>query len=340
MSPNNPTLPPLHSRFDELVRKSRPPGNFGSSLTNEYTTSRIPICAGARFNIDSILLAMRDWSLGERDKAADHVQGGGVGLQSIRLSLGHPMPLMHNVAKAALPQVIVCSTGGMESETLVERSRVAWGMRKGGVRAEYQSQLGGICFMKDASVEDISAVCGVMHVPVLVVVKMKDYKNGYVKVKNLPLGSDEDVEVRNLLPVVLDVLEGLWGEVGTGGGGRGGGEGAEGQGTSEGGGEIGRGEVDKNMTCFFVGQDGYHAERSRDLGGGKQIKVGRSIMKTLKTAREKIKDRMRDVVVSDRGHCGVFVCDVGIWELRELGTGITLFGMDKFERVQEALVCR
>ena len=67
------------------------------------------------------------------------------------------------------------------------------------------------------------------------------------------------------------------------------------------GGEVGAGELDKNMTCFFVGQDGYHAERSRDLGGGKQIKVGRSVMKTLSTARSNVRNRLRSMMVDDRG---------------------------------------
>ena len=321
-------------RFDELVRRTRPPGNFGTSLTNEYTTARIPICAGARFHLDDVLLAMRKWALMERSKSGDVVAQHGAVLQTIRVSLGHPLPLMQHVAKTNLPQVLVCSTGGMEEDTLVERCSVAWGLRRGGVRAEYQSQVGGLCIMKDASIEDISTVCGVMHVPILVVIKMKDYKNGYVKVKNLLLGSDEDVETRNLLPVVLDALDGA------GGAAKGGGEEIQGGALVGVGGEVGVGELDKNMTCFFVGQDGYHAERSRDLGGGKQIKVGRSVMKTLSTARSNVKNRLRSMMVDDRGQFALFVCDLGIWELRELGTGVTLFGMDKFEKVQEALVCK
>eukprot|EP00520_Triparma_pacifica_P003004 CAMPEP_0118671402 /NCGR_PEP_ID=MMETSP0785-20121206/21982_1 /TAXON_ID=91992 /ORGANISM="Bolidomonas pacifica, Strain CCMP 1866" /LENGTH=102 /DNA_ID=CAMNT_0006566283 /DNA_START=4 /DNA_END=309 /DNA_ORIENTATION=+ len=52
------------------------------------------------------------------------------------------------------------------------------------------------------------------------------------------------------------------------------------------------------MTCFYVGQDGYHAERSRDLGGGKQIKVGRSVMKTLKSARLNVRDRRQGTILS------------------------------------------
>ena len=290
---------PRRRRFDELVRRTRPPGNFGTSLTNEYTTARIPICAGARFHLDDVLLAMRKWALMERSKSSDVVAQHGAVLQTIRVSLGHPLPLMQHVANTNLPQVFVCSMGGMEEDTLLERCSVAWGLRKGGVRAEYQSQIGGLCFMKNASVEDISTVCGVMHVPVLVVIKMKDYKNGYVKVKNLPLGSDEDVETRNLLPVVLDVLDGLAGGSKGGGGTRGV---EETEGAVPGvGGEVGAGELDKNMTCFFVGQDGYHAERSRDLGGGKQIKVGRSVMKTLSTARSNVRNRLRSMMVDDRG---------------------------------------
>lgn len=131
-------------RYDELVRKSRPPGNFGSALLNSYTTARIPKCVGVRFLIgrlielfyletslsNEILLESYDTSKGSNTDIGHE-------LDVIRGSLGAPLN--------AMPQPIQCmvaSANGLDTGTAKDRLVVSSRLWSEGISCEYLAQSG------------------------------------------------------------------------------------------------------------------------------------------------------------------------------------------------------
>ena len=59
-------------------------------------------------------------------------------IESLRKSLGHPLPSLHPM------MCMVASLNGMDSESLSERATVAGNLWAGGISAEYIPQSGGI----------------------------------------------------------------------------------------------------------------------------------------------------------------------------------------------------
>ena len=131
-------------RFDELVRKARPPGNFGSAPLNSYTTARIPKCVGVRFFIGKFVeLFYLEMSLSNKIllKTYDASRGSNIDtgqeLEIIRGSLGAPLN--------AMPQPIQCiiaSDNGLDSETAKERFIVSSRLWSEGISCEYLAQSG------------------------------------------------------------------------------------------------------------------------------------------------------------------------------------------------------
>ena len=131
-------------RYDELVRKARPPGNFGTALLNSYTAARIPKCIGVRFLIgkltelfylemslsNEILLKSYDASRGSTSDIAHE-------LEVIRGSLGAPLNAMPQPI-----QCIVASDNGLDAETAKERFVVTSRLWSEGISCEYLAQSG------------------------------------------------------------------------------------------------------------------------------------------------------------------------------------------------------
>ena len=132
-------------RYDELVRKARPPGNFGTALLNSYTTARIPKCIGVRFSIGRLIeLFYLEMSLSNKIllKSYDASSKGsnadtGHELEVIRGSLGAPLNAMPQPI-----QCIVASDNGLDSETAKERFVVSSRLWSEGISCEYLAQSG------------------------------------------------------------------------------------------------------------------------------------------------------------------------------------------------------
>ena len=131
-------------RYDELVRKSRPPGNFGSALFNTYTAAAIPKCVGVRFSIGRMIeLFYLETSLSNKIliESYDASKGSnadiGHELEVIRGSLGAPLN--------AMPQPIQCmvaSANGLDTGTAKDRFIVSSKLWSMGISCEYLAQSG------------------------------------------------------------------------------------------------------------------------------------------------------------------------------------------------------
>lgn len=131
-------------RYDDLVRRSRPPGNFGSALFNTYTTAPIPRCIGVKFFIGRLVELVylestiaKSISIDSYDSSRGITQEGVYGIDAIRASLGHPLNMMPSPA-----QCIVSSVHGLDSSTAQERFIVASKLWSEGISCEYLGQSG------------------------------------------------------------------------------------------------------------------------------------------------------------------------------------------------------
>jgi histidyl-tRNA synthetase len=131
-------------RYDDLVRRSRPPGNFGSALFNAYTTAPIPRCVGVKFFIGRLVELVylestiaNSMSVDSYDLTRGSTQEAMYGIDAIRASLGHPLNMMPSPT-----QCIVSSVHGLDSSTAQERFIVASKLWSEGISCEYLAQSG------------------------------------------------------------------------------------------------------------------------------------------------------------------------------------------------------
>lgn len=122
-------------RYDDLVRKSRPPGPY---------TSSIPKCIGVRFAIGKLVELMyleSSLSNTKLQESFDVSRGsnsdGESGLDTIRASLGLPISVMPQPT-----QCIVVSVHGFDTATTKDRFIVATRLWTEGISCEYLSQSG------------------------------------------------------------------------------------------------------------------------------------------------------------------------------------------------------
>ena len=319
-------------RFDELVRRHRPPGNFGATLASEYSTAKIPICCGLRFFVGKIVekAHTKSESEGLEQSLASAVDPN---MHHTRVGLGHPLPSNSIIGRTMLPQVMVVGINGLDHDSLYERFMVAKVLWKGGIRADFLGQSGSFNVLHDSSFGDVLNLCVVLQIPILAIVKKKEYKRGKVKLRKIG-GDDQgysvDVDVKNLEELAKDWIGGGGGEKTR--------EADEEKRHEEEKGGSNSSEVRKNMQCFFVGDDGFHLDWSRDFGSGSKVKVDRYVMKTLSTARSKVSASLGKVLKEEV--VGVFACDLSVYCLRELGTGLLLFGMSRIDRVVDVFTAR
>eukprot|EP00536_Pseudo-nitzschia_multiseries_P005127 jgi/Psemu1/323755/estExt_fgenesh1_pg.C_930022 len=172
-------------RYDELVRKSRPPGNFGSALFNAYTAAPIPKCVGVRFLVGKLIeLLYRETSISNKSllESFDSAKGSntdvGYELDAIRGSLGTPLN--------AMPQPIQCmvaSGNGLDANTAKDRLIVSSKLWSEGISCEYLAQSGIMANLlkqqreellgngSDWSLEELCGVCAIMKIPFVVIVQ-------------------------------------------------------------------------------------------------------------------------------------------------------------------------
>jgi translation initiation factor 2-alpha kinase 4 len=192
-------------RYDDLVRKYRPPGNFGSAIFSFYTNASIPICVGVRFFIGRFVESLYlESTLALSFMSADtegyqKFVSDAAGMETLRKSLGHPLQI------AASVQVIVASANGMDAASVSERLIVASHLWAKGISAEYLTHSGVMIsllqpkskeeltssvstnehdthswlrfnlsdtlFLQDWSLEELCGVCGILRIPFVVIVQ-------------------------------------------------------------------------------------------------------------------------------------------------------------------------
>ena len=160
-------------RYDELVRKYRPPGNFGSALFNYYTGSPIPMCVSIRFAVGKMVeVIYKQASLPTRRTQYSEGSSDVEGMEVLRASLGHPL-----YAYSYLVRCIVSGVHGLDAASAPERFIVASRLWMEGVAAEYLAQSGLLSSLlrqqreqnkgpgtSDWSVDELCGVCAILKV--------------------------------------------------------------------------------------------------------------------------------------------------------------------------------
>jgi serine/threonine protein kinase len=189
--------------FSDLVRKHRPPGNFGSALFNYYTTAPIPMCAGVRFSVGNLVellytdaavsnpkeISHEGWNTTELDKQ---------GIDTLRRSLGHPLNYAESV------KCVVVSVHGMDAASASERFLVASRLWAAGISAEYLPQSGVMLSLlkrlrdepdtgagaSDWSLIELYGVCALFKIPFVVIVQPHLLKDkGSVRLRKVAFDS-------------------------------------------------------------------------------------------------------------------------------------------------------
>lgn len=172
--------------FSDLVRKHRPPGNFGSAFANFYTTAPIPVCVGVRISIGRLVELVYHEAMAAVERSSldgwnELLQKSSIdfqGLEVLRQSLGHPLKYSETV------QCIVSSVHGMDSASTKERFMVASRLWQEGISAEYLPQSGVMLSVlkrlrddsseggaSDWSLTELVGVCALLNIPFLVIVQ-------------------------------------------------------------------------------------------------------------------------------------------------------------------------
>ena len=202
-----------------MIRKYRPPGNFGPSIVDSYTAAPIPLAVGVRFQIGRII--DRIYQVAALMKKEVDFHAAGNDMDVTRCVLGHPIPLLHAV------KCIVSGTNGLDATSARARAEVASVLWSGGITSEYLPQSGAILSLlrtyandessSDWSLEQIYQVCFLLRIPFLVIVAphfLRDKRS--VRVKQIyhdsldfkALGGHEEVvKICELANFIRDSLE-------------------------------------------------------------------------------------------------------------------------------------
>lgn len=188
--------------FSELVRRYRPPGNFGSAVVNHYTSASIPVCAGVRFAIGKLVeIFYLDAALSGQTKFADGnstdiLQSADKNYMDIlRQSLGHPLQFTSSM------RVLVASVHGMDAASTPERFLVASQLWSEGISAEYLPHSGLVLSLikrmsgetdednssSDWSLLELQGACALLKIPFIVIVQphlLKDKSS--VRLRQVP----------------------------------------------------------------------------------------------------------------------------------------------------------
>ena len=118
-------------RYDDLVRRFRPPGNFGASQMDEYTSAPIPVCTGVRFMVGSFVERVYVQAALESRIEAEQISTLTTESETLRRALAIP-----SLSKASI-QCIVVSMNGFDSTSIPERAMVASHLWVKDISAEY-----------------------------------------------------------------------------------------------------------------------------------------------------------------------------------------------------------
>uniref|UniRef100_A0A6U6FXU5 non-specific serine/threonine protein kinase n=2 Tax=Odontella aurita TaxID=265563 RepID=A0A6U6FXU5_9STRA len=140
-------------RYDDLARKFRPPGNFGSVHFNQYTAAPFPLCVGLKISVGK--LVERSYSLASLNSISNSSSSAG-GIDALREGIGQPLLSMHPVC------CIIASMNGLDAASLEERATVASKLWCAGIAAEYMCQSGVLAsFLRKGGADYSSALSSV-----------------------------------------------------------------------------------------------------------------------------------------------------------------------------------
>ncbi len=124
--------------YEELVRKFRPPGNFGSVQLDKYTSAPIPMCVGTRFFVKRLIerAYVEASSIAKAEAEKIKLSSSTTDIESTRKLLGHPPEVYSCI------QCIIVSIDGFDPPTLSKRAAVAAHLWSKGISCEYVAQSG------------------------------------------------------------------------------------------------------------------------------------------------------------------------------------------------------
>lgn len=307
-------------RYDDLIRKHRPPGNFG----------RIPICAGCRFFVGSLT---EQAYLHGLNTLADTALKRSVRLQSqieaARSSLGFPLAKTHPM------NCIVVSANGMDPATLAERARVAAQLWREGISAEYTPMSGVISSLvrkkntpeagalgSDLSLDELCGVALLLRIPcVVIVVPHLLREKGSVRLRHLYEDSVDEffVPLQDLPGKVKEHLlaytdDGVSND----------------KEIIEQNGALGRqssnveetkGSSSAAVDCIYADEDMYYAMQEADRKKGAAGKAMKVVRKEIARATQKAEAYIDCIATSAKGHgTPVIASALPYLLIRELGT--------------------
>jgi len=201
-------------RYDDLVRKARPPG-IGATF-NGYRAAPIPRCVGVRFSIGRLVeLVYSESRLSDAAMLESMENVSSESIETIRASLGHPLSLMPQPT-----QVIVASVHGLDAPTVPDRFLVASRLWAHRIKAEYLPQSGVLASLLKQhreenqgpgtsawGLDELCAVCAIMKIPFVVVVQPHTLREkGTVRLRLTSSSTSSDSYTGNEQTIPLDSL--------------------------------------------------------------------------------------------------------------------------------------
>ena len=122
-------------RFDDLVRKFRPPGNFGSVRFDHYTAAPIPVAIGVRFLIGNLIERVY---VNTRGHACWNNLSEWINSLGTRISNKMTADTFKNSLAPNTVKCVIASVNGMDNvSAMEERALVASHLWLSGISAEY-----------------------------------------------------------------------------------------------------------------------------------------------------------------------------------------------------------
>ncbi len=204
-------------RYDDLVRRFRPPGNFGSAIVDSYTGAKVPFCVGVRFFVGRIVERIY------KDACFDASHLSRSFLENVRRSIGHPF--------VDIPiQCIVTGENGFDLATHCERASVASLLWSAGIPCEYLRN--SLCYTMSLlehfndskstahewSVDTICGIAAILNIPFVIIVQPHLLnKKSAVKLRQTTIvqgtgpifnynGNEELVNLQSLSSLILERL--------------------------------------------------------------------------------------------------------------------------------------
>lgn len=168
-------------RYDDLVRRFRPPGNFATSQVDQYTSASIPVCTGVRFFVGRLVAQKYVEAALSSRRENDHMLSLTSESDVLRRVLAHPFPPSPSV------KCIIVGMNGFDSASLSERAVVAAHLWSEGISAEYIPHSGvmlsllkrqdsaneiAVSDTNEWTLDQICGVCSLLKIPFVVVVQL------------------------------------------------------------------------------------------------------------------------------------------------------------------------